>query len=288
MARFRRRRKKIVAAIRAAEKEVAHNLAPRLALLARDIKALHVHDGVYDSLEAPANPHSTTSAAAAHTAKKRNVASLQKRLREMDELLIRALENLDAIRPADMAVDITHLRVDNRPSSEPADKPTEVPFGQFIGSNTAASYQPPQNIRSSPVPSLSKTASNGSESPDEACSTSDHQDLLTNAPFVPDAHLSQPFKQQQQQQQSPVQQNTNDESSSETKHQQNTSFSQSFFSLFPPSLFFSTDELSPENSQQILDAVAQWRGRKRGIVRQIQDMANVVDKLFEGLVVYSA
>ncbi|ORY39493.1 hypothetical protein BCR33DRAFT_719970 [Rhizoclosmatium globosum] len=293
MARFRRHRAGIAAAVKKAEDEVAKVLGPRLLELVKEVEGLKGKGG-------------------------KEQAMLVKRIREVDELLLRCLERLDDVRPADMAA-ICGVSVVERSASgrvvdareevvSPSPAPSSISAGSddaetVVGEAVAAGGEkeagraPSTQLHvqrrsasiSSSASSSATTAADSSASPDLSVVSMPDQDLSTKDLLSKDAKASDPVKDQ------PSKPSTFasiaallpplTSSLAAATASLAAATSSMFSSVYPSSLFTSTDELDKEHVQYIQGAVAQWRLRKRALVKKVQKMAGTVDQLFESLVV---
>ncbi|KAJ3074990.1 hypothetical protein HDU98_009551 [Podochytrium sp. JEL0797] len=251
LGRFRRRRKQVTSAVRAAEEDVAKALQPRLDELVNDAKKLDPTDSKARAL-------------------------LMRRAQQLDEDLIRLLERLDASDIATQCGVSVALSPSQASAATSSDLQPHHEPAPSVPSETAHTL-----IASPPASS----SGNDSVSPSSAALSDDDTIVAPPSPTAttqpPQFPLSEKSHKDQQRPTStfafigkllpPIL------TSSTT--------ASSIFSAYPPSLFFPTDELTSDNVEIIQNAVNQCRHRKRSLIKKIQKIATSVDVLFETLVV---
>ncbi|KAJ3241912.1 hypothetical protein HDU78_001665 [Chytriomyces hyalinus] len=257
MSRFKRRKRNAMAAIREAERNLAHTLSPQMALL---------KGAVLDSVSAAGTPESTPA----------NRNKVVMRLKEMDEMLIRSLERLDAVRPASLAEEILSLEFNdlNIASDIAESNPVGMSETCIVSVEGQASDDSDSGNDSDANTVAESTGYNETNhttsiisdvKPARASSVSSHETLLeTRLPVEP----------------SPKSDTATPIDTSVVSHLLPAATS-SFLNAYPSYLFFNTDQLPSKDMDYIKDSVIQLRLRKRSLVKRLQTIASEVDALFE-------
>ncbi|KAJ3231465.1 hypothetical protein HDU81_003735 [Chytriomyces hyalinus] len=264
MSRFKRRKRNAMAAVREAEKNLAHSLSPQMVLL---------KGAVLDSISAAGTPESTPAS--------RNKVVM--RLKEMDEMLIRSLERLDAVRPASLAEEILSLEfndlniasdiAESAPLvvSETCIVSVEAQVSDYSDSgNDSDANTVAESTGYNETNHITTTTTISSDiKPARTSSVSSHNTLLeTRVPVEP----------------SPKSSTATPIDTSVVSHLLPAATS-SFLNAYPSYLFFNTDQLPSKDMDYIKDSVIQLRLRKRSLVKRLQTIASEVDALFEQVAV---
>ncbi|KAJ3407259.1 hypothetical protein HDU80_009290 [Chytriomyces hyalinus] len=257
MSRFKRRKRNAMAAIREAERNLAHTLSPQMALL---------KGAVLDSVSAAGTPESTPA----------NRNKVVMRLKEMDEMLIRSLERLDAVRPASLAEEILSLEFNDLNIASDIAESNPVGMsetcivsveGQVSDDSDSGNDSDANTVaESTGYNETNHTTSIISDvKPARASSVSSHETLLeTRLPVEP----------------SPKSDTATPIDTSVVSHLLPAATS-SFLNAYPSYLFFNTDQVPSKDMDYIKDSVIQLRLRKRSLVKRLQTIASEVDALFE-------
>ncbi|KAJ3260722.1 hypothetical protein HDU77_001242 [Chytriomyces hyalinus] len=253
MSRFKRRKRNAMAVFKDTEKYLTCTLSPQLAVL-RTI----VFEGVASE---------TSSTAASN-----NKTVLQ--LRELEEMLLRSLERLDAVRPDGIAEETL---------SPECSRLTEITDGAGTRSTTALeSCKMRQDISHM----IDGSESNSESGALEGAKSNHLNDLSQRASLIDDINLSSPDSLTKPRMPSTAETlcGASTVDTSIVSHLL-PNVAPSFLNAYPAILFFDTDQLPAKDMDYLKDSVMQLQVLKRSLVKRHHAIAAEVDGLFEQLLV---
>ncbi|KAJ3408099.1 hypothetical protein HDU80_006938 [Chytriomyces hyalinus] len=253
MSRFKRRKKNAMAVFKDTEKYLTCTLSPQLAVLRKIV------------FEGVASETSSTAASS-------NKTVLQ--LRELEEMLLRSLERLDAVRPDAIAEETL---------SPECSGLSGITDGAGTRSTTALESC---KMREDICHMMDGSESNGESGAFEGAESNHSNDLSQRASLIDDINLSSPDSLTK----------TRMPSTAETPCGVSTvdtsivshllpNVAPSFLNAYPAVFFFDTDQLPAKDMDYLKDSVMQLQVLKRSLAKRHHAIAAEVDGLFEQLLV---
>ncbi|KAI8620177.1 hypothetical protein BC830DRAFT_1100597 [Chytriomyces sp. MP71] len=291
MGRFKRRRRAVAAAIRELEDELRIRLDPRLASVGVAVAELLASSTSSSTLGSGSGfnaPHATTVSTIAPPASPASAKSLLRQVRELDELLIRALERLDAVKPADaadgvLAPDALVVPETSIPDADASSISASTIVSDAESSDSeasdatrhSASFLVTDTASASTLTSSKRSASVASN--ESSATLVDVHPPVSMAVELPLSHVTQ---------KSAALATTaapSTTSSLVSYFLPAATATSSFMDAYPTTLFFNTDELPKQAVEHIQTSILQLRLRKRAVVKRVQKLAAGVDLLFDKL-----